>query len=192
MRGNSSDSQNHVRSACRVSSHRVTCLLVLASHERVVSESNGQHVRKRTRGKASRQAPVPAPAPAKAPVQSTEPFSFEAKIALALQGASWQGLQAPAPADLAPAAFQTPEVETEEASKPPELTAKQKKKRDQFDRIIARDTGDVLQTIEAASIVPVEQEVAWDQDPELLCSYNWQASTDNTNTIFGKLLMPCH
>jgi hypothetical protein len=104
---------------------------------------------------------------------------------LALQGASWQGLQAPA--ESAPEAVQAPEVAAEEESKPPELTAKQKKKREQFDRTIARDAGGVLQTIDPAAIVPIEEEVAWDQDPELLCSYNWLASTDDTNTIFGKV-----
>jgi hypothetical protein len=157
-------------------------LLVVASHERVNSESNGQHARKRTRGNTPAQQRVPAELGAP---QSAEPFSFEDKIALALQGASWQGLQAPV--ESAPEAVQTPEVAAEEESKPSELTAKQKKKREQFDRTIARDAGDVLQTIDPAAIVPVEQEVAWDQDPELLCSYNWLASTDNTNTIFGKL-----
>jgi hypothetical protein len=41
----------------------------------------------------------------------------------------------------------------------------------------------VLQVIEADSIAPVVANVTWDQDPELICSYNWQASTED-NTIF--------
>lgn len=151
------------------------------SHEQVGSKGKGHHARRRPR-----KAPSQSQAPVNDGSQTTAVFSFEDKIALALQGASWQGLQAGAPVETAPQAPQAAEAGTEEEAKLPEMTAKQKKKRDQFDRTIARDAGDVLQTIEAAGIVPVEQEVAWDQDPELLCSYNWQASTDNTNTIFGK------
>lgn len=70
--------------------------------------------------------------------------------------------------------------------KPRELTAIQKKKLARFERQLAKDAGDVLHTIKLETILPIEQEVTWDQDPELLCSYNWKASTDGTNTIFGK------
>jgi hypothetical protein len=115
-------------------------------------------------------------------------MSFESRIALALQGGSnWQDLQktvsaaqpqAPVPENV------TAEPEVQDDVKP-EMTAKQKKKREQFDRTIARDTGAVLHTIHADDVEPVATSVTWDQDPELLCSYNWQAS-DETNTIFGR------
>lgn len=75
----------------------------------------------------------------------------------------------------------------DDVEKPKELTGKQKKKRLRFDNAIARDAGAVLHTIEADSVVPVPWPVTWDKDPELVCSYNWQASTDGTNTIFGAL-----
>jgi hypothetical protein len=82
---------------------------------------------------------------------------------------------------------QTVHTGVQEPEKPPEMTAKQQKKRERFDRGVARDAGEYLQSIPVESIVPVSQDVTWDQEPELLCSYNWQASTDDKNTIFGKL-----
>jgi hypothetical protein len=115
-------------------------------------------------------------------------MSFEAQIGLALQGSNWQELQNN---KIISVPIQTEDVIQEsifledEADLPPEMTTKQKKKKERFERTIARDTGDVLQLIEPESIMPVEQNVTWDQDPELICSYNWQASTDDTNTIFG-------
>lgn len=123
--------------------------------------------------------------------QSNEPFSFETKIAMALQGAKWQELQnnAGSTGETLPEPVEDDLEEEDEVldeNKPPELTAKQKKKREQFDRTIARDAGDVLQTIEPDALKAGEQEVIWDQDPEILCCYNWQASSDDTNTIFGK------
>jgi hypothetical protein len=124
-------------------------------------------------------------------VQST-PMSFEAKIALALQGNNWQELQnSSSNAAMQPAALTQEGVTVEEMAvaiddpdKPPETTAKQKKKKENFDKKIARDTGDTLQLIEVDSLTPVNLPVTWNQDPEFLCSYNWQASTDDTNTIF--------
>lgn len=74
----------------------------------------------------------------------------------------------------------------EEVNQPPQLTAKQKKKKQTFERSVARDAGEVLQTIEPSAVEPVVENVTWDQDPELLCSYNWQDTTDDTNTIFGE------
>ncbi|KAF2125278.1 hypothetical protein P153DRAFT_299913 [Dothidotthia symphoricarpi CBS 119687] len=71
-----------------------------------------------------------------------------------------------------------------DAEKPKGLSVKQKKKRLRFDRAIARDAGAVLYTIEADTVVPVPWPITWNEDPELLCCYNWQASTDGTNTIF--------
>jgi hypothetical protein len=126
--------------------------------------------------------------PPPAVLNSSDPFSFEQKIALALQGGKWQELQKSM--DMGTSAAPSEGVQegvSEEAvpEGPPEPTAKQKKKKAQFAKTIARDTGDVLQTIEPDAIVPGPQEVTWDQDPELLCCYNWQASTDD-NTIFGK------
>jgi hypothetical protein len=121
------------------------------------------------------------------------PISFESRIALALQGSSWQELQH----SFATVQSLIPVPETvktepaiaveDEINKPPGPTAKQKKKKEQFDRTIARDTGNVLQIIHSESVTPVTTSVMWDQDPELLCSYNWQASYE-TNTIFGEYI----
>jgi hypothetical protein len=137
------------------------------------------------------------PGPPPPPAQNNEPFSFEAKIAMALQGAKWQELQngvgqaAPTPLETAQDEVTFGDVEkAEDAIKPLEMTAKQKQKKKKFDAKISRDAGDVLQTIESASIVPVDQDVTWDGEPELLCSYNWQDASD-TNTIFGKHMLSC-
>ncbi|OAL04346.1 hypothetical protein IQ06DRAFT_214112 [Phaeosphaeriaceae sp. SRC1lsM3a] len=126
-------------------------------------------------------------------------MSFENKIALALQGSNWQQLQnsnnnkaAADTAAMQPEVFtQNPGFEelvvastAEEVNQPPQLTAKQKKKKQTFERSVARDAGEVLQTIEPSAVEPVVENVTWDQDPELLCSYNWQDTTDDTNTIF--------
>jgi hypothetical protein len=136
--------------------------------------------------------------------ETPAPISFEAKIALALQGNNWQELQNPNHVatvqeeilDDDEDEFEDEEedmldptdaVVEEDPNKPPELTAKQKKKRKLFAQSIERDTGGVLHTIDSESLVPVATSVTWDGDPELLCSYNWQASSDNTNTIFGML-----
>ena len=62
---------------------------------------------------------------------------------------------------------------------------KRKKKLERFEKTTARDAGEVLETIDANTLIPVSQDVVWDRDPELLCCYNWQSSTDGTNTIFG-------
>lgn len=148
-------------------------------------------------------APTSTPPPA---------MSFENKIAMALQGSNWQRLQnpnstAPAQSELFDQSLDSnaaaPQQELfdqnttgleellaasieEEANQPPELTAKQKRKKQQFERSVARDAGDVLQSIEPGSVEPVAEKVTWDEDPELLCSYNWQETTDDTNTIFGE------
>jgi hypothetical protein len=121
-------------------------------------------------------------------------MSFEARIGLALKGSNWQELQNK---DMVPPATATTsfvegssasdtEVVKGEVDRPPEWTTKQLKKKANFDRAITRDAGDLLSTIEVSSITPVTQNVTWNQEPELLCCYNWQASTDGTNTIFGK------
>lgn len=122
-------------------------------------------------------------------------MSFESKIALALKGSSWQELQAnntdSAITAITESVQESSTLDTEviegEVDTQPEWTAKQLKKKANFDRNITRDAGDVIRTIECNSIIPVTQTVTWDQEPELLCSYNWQASNDGTNNIFGKL-----
>lgn len=118
-------------------------------------------------------------------------MSFEAKIALALRGSNWQQLQhqdqfAATENDVQKHEGIDAEALEDGSANPPELTKKQKKKMARFDKAISRDAGDVLQIIEMDSISPVPWDVVWDQDPELLCCYNWQASTDGTNTIFGE------
>lgn len=146
--------------------------------------------------------------------EAATPISFEARIALALQGNNWQELQKPTNhsatvqeeiVDEEAADEDEEESEDDDADEevetgdstdaaaadepkmPPVLSAKQKRKRKQFAQAIERDAGGILHTIDLESLVPVATSVTWDGDPELLCCYNWQASTDNTNTIFGKL-----
>lgn len=120
-------------------------------------------------------------------------------IGLALKGNDWQQLQG-LTNTTAMALDETPELESDDAAvfqevagevnQPRLLTVKQKKKMQRFDQTIARDTGAILQTIEADALTPVPQSVTWDQDPEIVCCYNWQASNDGTNTIYGKLFHP--
>lgn len=115
---------------------------------------------------------------------------------MALRGNDWQQLQSTAASTAAaqndPVIAQAeavPGVEGEiEAPRVP--TKKQMQKMKRFDQAISRDAGDILQTIEVKQLIPVSQSVSWDEDPELLCSYNWQASTDRTNTIFGEEQSP--
>lgn len=83
------------------------------------------------------------------------------------------------------------EVETEEARALREARErKNAKKTERFRNTIARDAGEVVETIPVEALNPVPHTIAWDSDPELLCCYNWQASTDGTNTIFGKSCSP--
>ncbi|KAJ5022285.1 hypothetical protein J3E71DRAFT_353072 [Bipolaris maydis] len=145
-------------------------------------------------------------------------MSFEAKIAMALGGSSWQSLQNSSTADpvttVEQAAGADEEYEDSDdddddddedghggngipivdevvdtgAAQEPEvdkaLLQKRKKRLERFEKTITRDAGEVVETIDIASLTPISQQVSWDQDPELLCCYNWQASTDGTNTIF--------
>ncbi|KNG47749.1 geranylgeranyl pyrophosphate synthetase [Stemphylium lycopersici] len=77
------------------------------------------------------------------------------------------------------------EVETEEARALREARERKlQKKTERFRSTIARDAGEVIETIPVEALNPVPHTIAWDSDPELLCCYNWQASTDGTNTIF--------
>ncbi|KAF2024386.1 hypothetical protein EK21DRAFT_29186, partial [Setomelanomma holmii] len=122
-------------------------------------------------------------------------FSFEDKIALALQGSSWQDLQTINRTVEIPQQTSTNNggaiVRTDAIQSDPEAIAKalqkskkQLRKKEQFDKRTERDAGDYLQSIALESIVPVIQNVTWEQEPEVLCSYNWQAQSDNTNTIY--------
>ncbi|KAF2109569.1 hypothetical protein BDV96DRAFT_585800 [Lophiotrema nucula] len=58
------------------------------------------------------------------------------------------------------------------------------KKKARIDKSLARNTGAVLHTIPLEALAPVQEKVTWDQDPELICSYNWQESSDGTNVVF--------
>lgn len=145
-------------------------------------------------------------------------MSFEAKIAMALGGSSWQSLQStttvqPSPAmenaageeedeydideeddedgdDGVPLEMEDAELDvTQEVVVDEATLQKRKKKLERFEKSVARDAGEVLETITTDALAPVPQTVAWDQDPELLCCYNWQSSTDGTNTIFGTYLI---
>jgi hypothetical protein len=123
------------------------------------------------------------------PIPAPEPMSFATKIGLALQGSNWQELQNSntSTVPISTEALTEETVITEdELNRSRQATAKQLRKMERLGATIVRDTGDVLQTIEVDSVIPVEEEVVWDGDPELVCSYNWKASTDATNTIFGK------
>ncbi|KAF9691360.1 hypothetical protein EKO04_010709 [Ascochyta lentis] len=67
---------------------------------------------------------------------------------------------------------------------PKVLTPAQKKKKDRKDRILTKDRGNVLHTIISSDVEPHQSTVAWDQEPEILCSYNWSGNVDGSNTIF--------
>lgn len=66
---------------------------------------------------------------------------------------------------------------------PKVLTAAQKRKKERKDRVLAKDRGPVLHTISPDDVQPNPLHVSWDQDPELLCSYNWSSAVDSNNTI---------
>ena len=71
----------------------------------------------------------------------------------------------------------------EETPEPTELTPKQKKKRAKITRVLQRDTGVVLHSIEATNTSPIPETVTWTQEPEVLCCYNWSDDA-KSNTIF--------
>lgn len=64
------------------------------------------------------------------------------------------------------------------------LTGAQKKKKARKDSVLSKDRGPLLHTISPSNVQPYQSEVVWDQDPELLCSYNWSSTVDGSNTIF--------
>jgi hypothetical protein len=67
---------------------------------------------------------------------------------------------------------------------PKVLTPAQKRKKERKDRVLLKDRGPVLHTVSPADVQPYQSSVLWDQDPELLCSYNWSSTVDGSNTIF--------
>lgn len=67
---------------------------------------------------------------------------------------------------------------------PKMLTPAQRKKKERKNRVLAKDRGPVLQTISLDDVKPHQSNVTWDQDPELLCSYNWSSTVDSNNTIY--------
>ncbi|OWY46271.1 geranylgeranyl pyrophosphate synthetase [Alternaria alternata] len=126
---------------------------------------------------------------------SSATMSFESKIALALGGSSWQQLQDDSNTEPVIATEEDEDSDlddedeadikpTEEVVVDPVKAKKQQKKKERFDQSIARDAGEILETIDKDELIPVAEQVVWDRDPELLCCYNWQASDDGTNTIF--------
>ncbi|KAH6638901.1 hypothetical protein C7974DRAFT_469547 [Boeremia exigua] len=72
---------------------------------------------------------------------------------------------------------------------PKALTAAQKKKQERKERVLSKDRGPILHTFSPSDIQPNEStgsktEVSWDEDPEILCCYNWSSTVDGSNTIF--------
>jgi hypothetical protein len=74
-------------------------------------------------------------------------------------------------------------LDEEAVQGPPPPTKGQLKKMAKQAKLVSRDAGDILQSITSDEIIPVPHNISWDQDPELLCCYNWQDAED-TNTIF--------
>ncbi|KAF1953430.1 hypothetical protein CC80DRAFT_149001 [Byssothecium circinans] len=71
----------------------------------------------------------------------------------------------------------------DEPPQPAELTRKQKKKKEKVMRVLQRDAGAVLHTLEVKEILPVSGTVNWTEDPEIVCCYNWSEDA-RSNTIF--------
>jgi hypothetical protein len=128
-------------------------------------------------------------------------MSLADKIGLTLQGAaSWQQLQnivaGPAGMENLEISPESDEVDAEIGESevdPAVLAAKTKldKKMERFRKSVEDDAGKILETIVLDTIVPVPEKVAWDQDPELVCCYNWQGPAnkeDRTNAIFGECI----
>jgi hypothetical protein len=137
-------------------------------------------------------------APASPDMNSTA-ISFESKIALALGGSSWQQLQDDSIVEPTIAAEDDEDDDSddgddiaetaEEVAIDPVKAAKYKKKIERFNNTIARDAGDIVETIDKTALTPIPEQVVWDEEPELLCCYNWQAAADGTNTIFGEYIL---
>lgn len=67
---------------------------------------------------------------------------------------------------------------------PKVLTPAQKRKKQRKDAVLSRLRGPAFQEILTPDIVACEQEVTWDEDPEIVCSYNWSSTADGSNTIY--------
>lgn len=59
-----------------------------------------------------------------------------------------------------------------------------KKKNKRSTEWILRNTGEELHAIYLDAIEPDTSEISWNKEPELLCSYNWQETSDDTNIIY--------
>ncbi|KAL1653314.1 hypothetical protein SLS61_004191 [Didymella pomorum] len=67
---------------------------------------------------------------------------------------------------------------------PKVLTPAQKKKKKRKDAVLSKLRGSAIQEILAPDVVACEQEVTWNEDPEIICSYNWSTTADGSNTIY--------
>ncbi|KAF2440172.1 hypothetical protein P171DRAFT_435951 [Karstenula rhodostoma CBS 690.94] len=78
------------------------------------------------------------------------------------------------------------ERENEDGEDRPKVpTAKMKKRMDTMAKIVQKEAGHVILTLEQHDLTPTPTKVTWDQEEiQLLCSYNWQGANDGTNTIF--------
>lgn len=69
-------------------------------------------------------------------------------------------------------------------NKPKVITAKMRKKMDILAKMVQREAGHVILTLEQHDLTPTTSNVTWEDDKiKLLCSYNWQGANDGTNTI---------
>ncbi|KAL5391713.1 hypothetical protein DPSP01_001004 [Paraphaeosphaeria sporulosa] len=73
----------------------------------------------------------------------------------------------------------------DDEEKPKVITAKMRKKMDVMAKMVQKEAGQVILTLEKNDLTPTSMNVTWEQDNiKLLCSYNWQGANDGTNTIF--------
>ena len=78
-----------------------------------------------------------------------------------------------------------PVEEENDEGKPKKPTPAMLKKLKRLAQQLNREAGHVILTLEADELVPGPCMVRWkDEDHQLLCSYNWQGTSDGTNTIF--------
>jgi hypothetical protein len=120
----------------------------------------------------------PAPPPPPAPVPAPGPINQNPNVQEDYLSDSSDSL-----ADVPVAAFAPLSTPL-----PPALTKKQQlkkeRKKERKDRVLNLGRGPLLHSIPASAVHPVAERVAWDTEPELLCSYNWAAAEDGTNTLF--------
>ncbi|KAJ4373682.1 hypothetical protein N0V86_007825 [Didymella sp. IMI 355093] len=67
---------------------------------------------------------------------------------------------------------------------PKALTPAQKRKKERKDKVLSKWRGPVLREILAPDVGACQEEVTWNEDPEIICSYNWSSSVDGSNTIY--------